>query len=79
MLVRGLGEALLRRLLSDSFLVRNDGVTLLDWALGVLFLKILKADLNVELTATGNNVFTTTDWPKPESIAFSRCLFDHEM
>jgi len=58
MLVGGLGEALLRRLGSDSFLVGDDGVTLLDWALSVLFLKILKADLNVEFTATSNNVLT---------------------
>mmetsp|Transcript_1469 Transcript_1469/g.1762 ORF Transcript_1469/g.1762 Transcript_1469/m.1762 type:complete len:284 (+) Transcript_1469:187-1038(+) len=58
MLVRGLGKTLLGRFLSDSFLVRDDGVTLLDWALGVLLLKILKADLNVEFTATGDNVLT---------------------
>ena len=58
MLVGGLGKADLGRLGRDGFLVRDNGVTLLDWALGVLLLEILKADLNVELTATGNNVLT---------------------
>ena len=45
-------------LLSDGLLVGNDWVTLLDVALGVLLDKILKADLDVELTASGNNVLT---------------------
>jgi len=58
MLVGGLGEADLAGILSDGLLVGNDGVTLLDWALGVLLLKILKADLDVELTATGDDVLT---------------------
>jgi len=58
MLVRGFGELLLLGFLSDGFLVGDDGVTLLDWALSVLLLKILKTDLDVELTATGDNVLT---------------------
>jgi len=44
--------------LSDGFLVGNDWVSLLKVALGVLLDKIFKADLKMELTATGNNVFT---------------------
>ena len=44
--------------LSDGFLVGNDWVSLLKVALGILLNKIFKADLKMELTATGNNVFT---------------------
>jgi len=58
MLVRRLGEALLAGFLSDSFLVRDDGVTLLDGAFSEFFLKILKADFDMELTTSGNNVLT---------------------
>jgi len=58
MLVGGLGEVLLGRLLGDGFLVGDNGVTLLKGALGELFLKILKANFDVELTATGDNVLT---------------------
>ena len=58
MLVGGLGEASLAGLLSDGLLVLDDGVTLLDWALGVLLLEILEADLDVELTAASDNVLT---------------------
>ena len=58
MLVGRLGEADLGGLLSDSLLVGNDWVTLLDWALSVLLFEILEADFDVELTATGNNVLT---------------------
>ena len=57
-LVGGLGEADLAGLANDGFLVGDNGVTLLDWALGVLLLEILEADLDVELTAAGNNVLT---------------------
>ena len=58
MLVGGLGEALNGGLVGDGFLVGDDGVTLLEGALGVLLLKILKANLDVELTATGDGVLT---------------------
>ena len=58
MLVGRLGETDLGGLLSDSLLVGNDWVTLLDWALSVLLFEILEADFDVELTATGNNVLT---------------------
>jgi len=58
MLVRRLGEALLAGFLSDSFLVGDDGVTLLDGAFSEFFLKILKADFDMELTTSGNNVLT---------------------
>ena len=58
MLVGRLGEADLGGLLSNSLLVGNDWVTLLDWALSVLLFEILEADFDVELTATGNNVLT---------------------
>ena len=44
--------------LSDGFLIGNDWVSLLKVALGILLNKIFKADLEMELTATGNNVFT---------------------
>jgi hypothetical protein len=57
-LVWRLGQALLAGLGGDSFLVRDDWVTLLEWALGVLLLKILEANLDVQFTATGNNVLT---------------------
>ena len=58
MLVRGLGEANLGGLINDGLLVRDDWVTLLDWALGKLLLEILEADLDVELTAASNDVLT---------------------
>ena len=58
MLVGGFGEALLAGLFSDSFLVGDDGVSLLDLALCELFFEILKADFDMELSATGDNVFT---------------------
>ena len=57
-LVGGLGQALLAGLLGDSLLVLDDGVTLLDWALGVLLLEIFEADLDVELTTAGDDVLT---------------------
>mmetsp|Transcript_42646 Transcript_42646/g.56307 ORF Transcript_42646/g.56307 Transcript_42646/m.56307 type:complete len:802 (-) Transcript_42646:104-2509(-) len=58
MLVGGLGEAGLAGLLNDGLLVLDDGVTLLDGALGVLLLEILEADLDVELTAASDDVLT---------------------
>jgi len=58
MLVGGLGEALLGRFISDGFLVGDNWVTLLQWALGVFLFEILKANLDVELTATSDNVLT---------------------
>ena len=45
-------------LVGDGFLVGNDWVSLLKVALGVLLDKIFKADLEMEFTTTGNNVFT---------------------
>jgi hypothetical protein len=57
-LVGGFGEALLGGLVSDGFSVGNDGVTLLEGALSVLFFEILKANFDVEFTATSDNVFT---------------------
>jgi len=58
MLVGGLGERLGGGLFSAGLLVRDDGVTLLDGALGELFLKILKADFDMEFSTSGNNVLT---------------------
>jgi len=46
------------RLFSDSFSVRDDGVTLLEVAFCVFFFKILKANFDVEFTAASNNVLT---------------------
>lgn len=57
-LVLRLSEAQLVRELSDSFLVSDDGVGLLELALGVLLLEIVEADFDMELTATGDNVLT---------------------
>jgi hypothetical protein len=54
----GLGEALLVGGVTDGFLVGDDGVTLLEGHLGEIFFEILEANLDVELTATGNNVLT---------------------
>ena len=44
--------------LSDGLFVSDDWVTLLKVALGILLDKIFKADLEMEFTTTGNNVFT---------------------
>ena len=57
-LVLRLGEAHLVGELSDSLLVSDDWVGLLELAFGVLLLEIVEADFDVELTATGNNVLT---------------------
>jgi hypothetical protein len=43
---------------SDGFLVGNDWVSLFNFALGILFDEILKADFDMEFTTTGNNVFS---------------------
>jgi len=59
MLVWGFGEAHLGGFLGNGLLVSDDWVTALDLALCVLLNKILKADLDMELTATGDNVLTT--------------------
>jgi len=58
MLVWRLGEAHLTGLLSDGFLVGDNWITFNDITLGVFFLKILKADLDMEFTTSGNDVFT---------------------
>ena len=58
MLVGGLGERLGAGLLSDSLFVGDNGVTLLDGALGKLFLEILKADFDMELTTSSDDVLT---------------------
>jgi len=57
-LVGRLGEALNGGLFSDSLLVRDDGVTLLEGNLSVVFFEILETNLDVELTATSDNVLT---------------------
>jgi hypothetical protein len=57
-LVGRLGEAKLAGGIGDGLLVGNDGVTLLELALGELLFEILEANLDVELTATGDNVLT---------------------
>ena len=58
-LVWGFGKAHLGGFFSDGLLVSDDWVTLLDFTLGILLNKILKADLDVELTTTGDDVLTT--------------------
>ena len=45
-------------ILGDSLLVGDDWVSLLEWALGVIFFEILEADLDVELSTSGNDVLT---------------------
>jgi len=47
----------LGRFICDSFLVGNNWVSFLDVTLGIFFNKIFKADLDMELTTTGNDVF----------------------
>ena len=58
MLVWGLGEAHLGGLFGDGLLVGDDWVSDLDFASSVLFDEILKANLDMELTATSDNVLT---------------------
>lgn len=57
MLVGGFGETGLGASGSDGFLVRNDGVGLDDFDVGVFFNEIFQADFQVEFSATGDNVF----------------------
>ena len=56
-LVRGLGETHLVRLLRDGLAVGHDRVGLLDGDLSVVLLKILEADFQVELASAGDDVF----------------------
>jgi hypothetical protein len=56
-LVGRLGQARLAGFGWDGFSVWDDGVTLLEWAFGVLFFEILEANFDVEFTATSNDVF----------------------
>ena len=58
-LVLGLGQAELVGELGDGLLVGDDGVRSLELALGVLILEIVEADLDMELTASGDNVLTS--------------------
>jgi len=44
---------------SDGFLEGDDGVGFNDFTLGILLLKIVQTDFNVELTTSGNDVLTT--------------------
>lgn len=57
-LVRGFRKADLARFLRDSFSVRDDGVGFLDWDAGVVFLQILEADFQVQLSGTSDNVLS---------------------
>merc|ERR1711988_2084497 len=57
-LVWRLGQTHLARLLGDSLSVGHDGVGLLQRDLGVVLLKILEADLEMELTSSGNDVLS---------------------
>jgi len=57
-LVGGLGEAELRRLGLDSLTVRHDGVGLVDRDTSVVLLEILEANLEMELTGSGNDELT---------------------
>jgi len=59
MLVWRFRKAHLGRFLSNCFLVGNDWVSDLDFTLSILLNEILKADLDVELTTTGNNMLTS--------------------
>jgi hypothetical protein len=55
-LVGGLREADLAGLSTDSFLVGDDGVTLLELALSEVLLEILEANFDVEFTAASDDV-----------------------
>lgn len=57
-LVGGLGKSSDGRLGLDGLLVLDDGVGLADGDLGVVLLEILQANLEMELSGTGNNVLT---------------------
>ncbi len=54
----GLRKADLAGFDSDGFLLGDDGVTLLELALGEVFLKILEANFDVEFTAACDDVLT---------------------
>jgi hypothetical protein len=58
-LIRGFGHTNLGRDFSDGFLEGDDGVRFNDFTLGILLLKIVQTDFNVELTTSGNDVLTT--------------------
>ena len=55
-LVGRLGQASLVGLLGNSLSVGNDRVGFLQFNLGVIFLQILEANLQVELASAGNDV-----------------------
>ena len=57
-LVWRFGEAHLGGLVQNGFLIGDDWVSLHNFALSVLLNKILQADLDMELTATGNDMLT---------------------
>jgi len=58
MLVWRLGQAHHAGLLGDGLSVADDWVGFLDWHASVVLLEILQADLQVELSSTGDNVLT---------------------
>lgn len=60
---------------SHSFLVGNDGVGSDDLALSVVLLQIVKADLNVELTATSNDLLSTlSELAEHQGVRFGEFL-----
>jgi len=67
MLVWRLGKAHHGGLLSDSLFVRDDGVTLLDVALGVLFNEILNRPMKLMNDVFGNYVV---------QIMLDQCTFE---
>ena len=74
-LVWRFGEAHLGGLVQNGFLIGDDWVSLLDFALSVLLNKILQADLDMELTATGNDMLTRFfSGAKNEWIGFGEFL-----
>ena len=58
MLVGGLGQACLVGLLSHSLAVGDHWITDNEVALGILILQVLQANLNMQLTASGNHVLS---------------------
>jgi len=57
-LVGGLGQSLDAGLASDGLTVSDDWVGNAEWDTGVILLKILQANLQMQLTGTSNNVLT---------------------
>ena len=57
-LVGGLGQTSLVGLFGDSFSVGDNGVRFLDGDLSVIFFQIFQADLQVQLSGTGDDVLT---------------------